>query len=119
MRRIWAFLALAYALSWLALIPLIHFGANEEVLILGICGPAFAAMLLSRSGQTKPDWQRRLVWFAVMTMLGWVVLIFTSEWRGVEPHWPVQVAILARVVRVSTWGWPSTRSWSGSNSWPS
>lgn len=91
MRRIWAFLALAYALSWLALIPLIHFGANEEVLILGICGPAFAAMLLSRSGQTKPDWQRRLVWFAVMTMLGWVVLIFTSEWRGVEPHWLVQV----------------------------
>jgi uncharacterized protein len=92
MKKIWAYIGLAYAMSWLALIPLIRLHANEEVLILGICGPAFAAMLLSRSsvpGDSNP--RRRLLWFVATTLAGWVVLTFTSEWRGVPAHWPVQV----------------------------
>jgi hypothetical protein len=70
-------------------------------LILGICGPAFAAMLLSRSGAShsgashsgvsQPDRRRRFLWFIGMTLLGWIVLVFTSEWRGVRAHWPVQI----------------------------
>jgi membrane protease YdiL (CAAX protease family) len=91
MKKIWAYVGLSYALSWLVLIPLIHWHANEEVLILGICGPAFAAMLLSRSGKSQPDRCRRILWFIGSTALGWVVLIFTSEWRGTHPHWPVQI----------------------------
>src|ERR1700683_2420746 len=93
MRKLWAYIGLAYAMSWLALIPLIRLHANEEILILGICGPAFAAMLLSRSGISQPDRLRRLSWFVAMTLLGWVVLIFTSEWRGVPAHWPAHVKL--------------------------
>lgn len=99
MRKVWAFLGLAYGLSWLALMPLIRLHANEEVLILGICGPAFAAMLLSRSGASQssvlsePHRLKRLLWFVAVTLLGWVVLIFTSEWRGVHPHWPVHIKL--------------------------
>ena len=91
MKKLWTYLGLAYALSWIVLIPLIRFHANEEVLIFGICGPAFAAMLLSRSGVSQPDRLRRLLWFAAATLAGWIVLIFTSEWRGTAPHWPVQI----------------------------
>ena len=91
MKRIWAYIGLAYALSWPSLILLIRLHANEEVLILGICGPAFAAMLLSRSLVFHPDRRRRFLWFVAMTLLGWIVLIFTSEWRGVGAHWPVQI----------------------------
>ena len=89
--KIRAYIGLAYALSWPALILLIRLHANEEVLILGVCGPAFAAMLLSRSSASEPDGWRRLPWFVAMTLVGWVVLIFTSEWRGVPVHWPVHV----------------------------
>ena len=91
MDKIWAYIGLAYTLSWLALIPLIRLHANEEVLILGICGPAFAAMLLSRSRVLHPDRRRRVLWFIAMTLAGWVILIFTSEWRGVPAHWPVRI----------------------------
>jgi membrane protease YdiL (CAAX protease family) len=91
MKKIWIYLGLAYALSWTALIPLIRIHAKEEVLILGICGPAFAAMLLSRSSVSQPDRLRRLLWFVAATLAGWVVLIFTSEWRGTAPHWPVAI----------------------------
>lgn len=91
MKKIWIYLGLAYALSWTALIPLIRIHANEEVLIFGICGPAFAAMLLSRSSVSQPDRLRRLLWFAAATLAGWIVLIFTSEWRGTAPHWPVPI----------------------------
>jgi hypothetical protein len=93
MKKVWAFLGLAYGLSWLALIPLIRFHANEAVLILGICGPAFAAMLLSRSRVSEPDRPNRFLWFIAVTLLGWVVLIFTSEWRGVHPHWPAHIKL--------------------------
>ncbi len=91
MDKIWAYIGLAYTLSWLALIPLIRLHANEEVLILGICGPAFAAMLLSRSRVLHPDRRRRVLWFIAMTLAGWVILILTSEWRGVPAHWPVPI----------------------------
>jgi membrane protease YdiL (CAAX protease family) len=91
MNKIWAYIGLAYTLSWLALIPLIRLHANEEVLILGICGPAFAAVLLSRSGISHPDRRRRALWFVAAMLGGWVVLIFTSEWRGIRVHWPVHV----------------------------
>ena len=91
MKKIWAYLGLAYALSWTVLIPLIRFHANEEVLILGICGPSFAAMLLARSGVSQPHRLRRLLWFVASTLAGWIVLIFTREWRGTTPHWPVQI----------------------------
>src|ERR1700693_5323207 len=91
MGKIWAYIGLAYTLSWLALIPLIRLHANEEVLILGICGPAFAAMLLSRSRVVHPDRRRRVLWFIAITLAGWVILIFTSEWRGVPAHWPARI----------------------------
>jgi membrane protease YdiL (CAAX protease family) len=133
MKKIWAYIGLAYAMSWLALIPLIRLHANEEVLIFGICGPAFAAMLLSRSGASEPDRRQRLLWFLAMTLAGWVVLIFTSEWRGVRVHWPVHVkpwlifpamlpawvisgafskdsgirALLRTLVRPPNWRWPA------------
>ena len=84
MKKIWAYIGLAYALSWPALILLIRLHANEEVLILGICGPAFAAMLLSRSPVSHPDRRRRFLWFIAMTLLGWIVLILHA-------HWPVQI----------------------------
>src|ERR1700675_5073344 len=91
MKKLWAYIGLAYTLSWLALIPLICMHANEEVLILGICGPAFAAMLLSRSGVAHPHLRRRLFCFIAVTLAGWGVLIFTSEWRGVPADWPVHI----------------------------
>lgn len=93
MKKIWAYLALAFALSWAALIPLIRLQAGEEVLIIGICGPAFAAMLLSRSGRAEPQRLRRLAVFAAVTVAGWLVLIFTSEWRTAGVHWPVQIKL--------------------------
>jgi membrane protease YdiL (CAAX protease family) len=72
-------------------IPMIRMHANEEALIFGICGPVFAAMWLSCSGVAYPDRRRRFLWFLAMTVLGCAVLIFTSEWRGVGPHWPVHI----------------------------
>src|SRR5579871_2953808 len=91
MKKVWLYLGLAYALSWVVLIPLIRAHASEEVLIAGICGPSFAAMLLSRSGESQPERFRRAAWFLAVKLAGWLVLIFTTGWRDAGPHWPVPI----------------------------
>jgi membrane protease YdiL (CAAX protease family) len=67
--KIWAYIGLAYALSW----------------------PLLSRSGASHSGVSQPDRRRRFLWFIAMTLLGWIVLVFTSEWRGVRAHWPVQI----------------------------
>ena len=82
MKKVWIYIALTYALSWSVSIPLIRSNASEEVLIFGVCGPAFAAMLLSRSGESHPDRVRRIKWFLALTLVCWAVLTLHSQWSA-------------------------------------
>jgi membrane protease YdiL (CAAX protease family) len=90
MKKVWAFLLLAYALSWPVSIPLIRLHASEEALIFGVCGPAFAAMWLSRSGESRPDPVRRIKWFVPLVVICWAVLVLHSQWRA-SFKWPVEI----------------------------
>lgn len=78
------FVALAFALSWLAWVPLIKLGAGEEFLNPGAAGPAFAALLLARSGRGAEGANplRRWLWFAALLIACWILLDLYYANRG-------------------------------------
>ncbi len=78
------YLALAFLLSWGAWILAIKLHAREEFLNFGTAGPAFAAIVLSRSrqnGSSRSPWSR-VATFLVLLVLCWIVLSWHYSWRS-------------------------------------
>lgn len=90
-KRIWAFLVLAFAFSWITWFTALRFGAapgsGEYILAFGAAGPAFAAMLLSRSRQPSSDHRPvlRVLCFVMVWPLVWLVYLENDSLRGVHP----------------------------------
>ncbi len=84
-RMTWAYLALAFGISWLVWLTIIAVAHGpEELLNLGSGGPALAAMTLTRRAQTDFPYSaiRRLVTFCIWYALSWIVLEFYYSWRA-------------------------------------
>jgi len=79
-----AYIALAFALSWLMWIPAIKLHLQEAFLNFGSAGPALAAMILSF--RRRPDSSRgamaRWAWFVTLIVPCWIVLSLHYLWRG-------------------------------------
>jgi membrane protease YdiL (CAAX protease family) len=82
-KQIWAFLALAFALSWCMTFLAIKLHTREEFLNFGTAGPALAAMILSYRGKSASSLSRskRWFWFFLFLLIGWVVLSLHYLWR--------------------------------------
>jgi CAAX protease family protein len=80
----WAYVAIAFGLSWSMTILAIKLHAKEEFLNFGAAGPAFAAMILSRRGRSDSSRGRaaRWVWFFLFLLLCWSVLSLHYLWRA-------------------------------------
>lgn len=106
-KRIWYFLVSAFAFSWIVWFASLKFGAapgtGEYILAFGAAGPAFAAMLLSRSGQPNSDNHPllRLLSFVIVWLLAWLVYLENDSLRGVHPSsqiiYRIAVGLLAFV----------------------
>jgi len=104
-KRIWAFLGLAFALSWITWLTAIGFGAapggGEYILAFGTAGPALAAIFLSRSGQASSDRRSalRVLSFVMVWPLAWWVYAENDSLRGIHPSsqmtYRMAVALLA------------------------
>src|ERR1041384_5009528 len=79
-REIWAFVVLAYGLSWILTIPgiLIAKGTESPFVILAAYGPAVAGMLLSYRGERDRQTRlsTRLIWLSLFWVLCWSTLYF-------------------------------------------
>ena len=78
------YLLLAYAIAWVILISMIKAGLGETWLNIGVAGPAFAAMILSRS---ESGWRlrfnfQRMIVFVALTVLCWISLSWHDQWKG-------------------------------------
>jgi len=80
----WAYLAIAFSLSWSMTILAIKLHAKEEFLNFGAAGPAFAAMILSRRGRSDSYRGRapRGAWFLSFLVLCSIALSLHYLWRG-------------------------------------
>jgi len=81
---VWTYLALAFAFSWIPWILAIQLHSREEFLNIGTAGPAFAAMILSRTQQrdrSRYSWPRIGV-FCALLVFCWAVLTLHYSWRG-------------------------------------
>lgn len=106
-KRIWAFLSLAFACSWITWFTALRFGAapgaGEYILAFGAAGPALAGILLSRSGQPSPGHRPvlRLLCFVMACLLAWLVYLENDSLRGVHPSsqmvYRIAVGLLAFV----------------------
>ena len=106
-KRIWLFLVFAFAFSWVTWLTALRFGAapgtGEYILAFGAAGPAFAAMLVSRSGQPSSNHRRvsRLICFVMAWLLAWLVYLKNDSLRGVYPSsqmtYRVVVGLLALI----------------------
>lgn len=82
-RSIFAYLALAYAIAWLAWLPLIRLHVAEEYLNIGVAGPALAALLLVRTGRRLAGFPlRRMVRFAGLAAGCWLLISLYYANRG-------------------------------------
>jgi membrane protease YdiL (CAAX protease family) len=80
----WAYLACAFGLSWAMWILLLKGHAREEYLTFGTAGPAFAAMILARRGDTglaHRPWARPLT-FLLLLVPCWIVVALHVAWSG-------------------------------------
>jgi membrane protease YdiL (CAAX protease family) len=77
-----AYIALAFAFSWIMTIGAIKLGFAEEYLNIGTAGPALAALLLSRHRQPAPvrPSGSRWLWLGVLLAPSWIVLSAHSLW---------------------------------------
>ena len=78
------YLLAAYGITWAVLIPMIKGGLDEAWLGMGTAGPALAAMIQSRRGSGNGSWfnLRRLVLFAGLCIVCWLVLCCRFQWNG-------------------------------------
>ena len=109
-KQIWAFLVFAFAFSWIIWFAALKLGAapgtGEYILAFGAAGPAFAAILRSRSGQPSPEHHPvlRLVCFVMALLLAWFVYLENDSLRGVHP--PSQMIyrmVVGLLALVSAW----------------
>ena len=90
-KQIWTFLVLAFAFSWIIWFTALKFGAapgtGEYILAFGSAGPAFAAILLSRTRAPCSDRRSslRLLSLVLFWALAWSVYIENDSLRGVHP----------------------------------
>jgi uncharacterized protein len=97
-KQIWAFLGLAFAVSWMIWIAAIRLGAglgsSEYVLAFGSAGPAVAAIFLSYRNQPTPAPRvlGRVISFVAVWLLAW----FDGS-RGTQPSYRTVVALLALI----------------------
>ncbi len=106
--RVWAFVALTYAISWTIWIGAIKLGAGvgagEYVLAFGSAGPALAAMLLSRSRTKSSDVSlRSYLTFAVVSLLAWQIYHLNDELRGIHATARWYVFIIAMLGLLPAW----------------
>jgi len=82
-KSVLAYIALAFAFSWLLFIPVIKAHGREAFLYFGVAGPAVAAIILSMRRQRDPSSSRilRLAWFISMLALCWILLSLHYLWR--------------------------------------
>lgn len=95
------FLALTFAISWLIWLPGTRLKWQEEYLILGVAGPAIAAMFLaSRSlAPTRTNVSRVAISVAV-GLLGWLILNMSKR----PPHWDPWLFVPALMPAIVCWG---------------
>jgi len=90
-KQIWTFLVLAFAFSWIIWFTALKFGAapgrGEYILAFGSAGPAFAAILLSRTCEPCSDRRSvlQLLGLVLFWALAWSVYIENDSLRGVHP----------------------------------
>lgn len=108
-RQTWAFLGLAYALSWVIWITAHRLGAGpgtgEYILAFGSSGPAVAAIFLSRRGQKSfaVGFPVRLLWFAALWLLAWAVYVANEKMRGINPSNHFYYAAVALLAMIPAW----------------
>jgi uncharacterized protein len=106
-KQTWAFLGLAFGITWLIWISASRLGARpgvgEEILAFGSAGPAIAAIFLSRSGRkvTTVGLTARLLWFGLLWAPCWAIYVVSDRMRGVTPtlslRFGLVVALLAAI----------------------
>lgn len=108
-RRVWAFLGLAFGLSWIIWIAAQALGggpgSGEYILAFGAAGPAAAAIFLSRNGEAHRD--GRLVWritsFIVVWLLAWFVYLANDSLRGIRPSYQYYWLIVGGLALLPAW----------------
>ena len=91
-RRIWLYLLLTYAFTWLIWITAQVFGVGpdhgEYIAAFGTAGPALAAVFLSRRGAQDDAGDRfssRLLTFTLLWLFAWFIYLANDKLRGVHP----------------------------------
>jgi CAAX protease family protein len=79
-RRIWIYLVLTFAISWLLWLPVIHWKENPTFLNLG-GGPALVAIFLVRSKEGGSG-ATRLKYFLTLVPILWAVIVASTSWSG-------------------------------------
>lgn len=108
-KRLWAFLAFAFAFSWVTWFAALKLGAapgtGEYILAFGTAGPAFAAILLSRNGQPSPHHRPalRLACFVTVWLVSWLVYIENDSLRGIHPSSQTYRMVVGLLAFISAW----------------
>ncbi len=98
------FIALGFGNSWLIWISAQRLGARpgvgEEILAFGSAGPAVAAIFLSRTGRKVFPFSlaTRLLWFALLWQMSWVIYVLSDRLRGVTPALSLRFGIAAALL---------------------
>ncbi|HYL83707.1 MAG TPA: type II CAAX endopeptidase family protein [Candidatus Angelobacter sp.] len=109
-KRVWFFLVLAYAITWLVWITASSFGVapghGEYIAAFGTAGPALAAIFLSRRGpgEATERLPARLFSFAALWLFAWAIYTANDRLRGI--HAPTSIlyySVVGLLAMIPAW----------------